>query len=280
MLVVSARRRATSAPAVSAVGAQSSPPGGGRHCAPPWVRWAPAARLPAMRVHATTADTVVVGVFEGERVEQDFGGGTLQSLLDRGEARATFKHLALAHEDSRRVLLVGLGPRAEFDPERARAAAAVAHARARELAAGALCWQVPSGFGEEVAAGLVQGTLLHAYRFERYRPASDEKRVERLLIAAPERLEQTVREAAILAEAQNRARALGDTPANDLPPSVLADYAARLADRHQSITVTIRDGSEIRALAMGAFAAVAQGSDQDARLIQIDYRGPDAAGPL
>src|SRR5579875_2974761 len=212
MLVVSARRRATSAPAVSAVGAQSSPPGGGRHCAPPWVRWAPAARLPAMRVQATTAtpyatdaDTVVVGVFEGERVEQDFGGGTLQSLLDRGEARATFKHLALAHEDSRRVLLVGLGPRAEFDPERARAAAA-----------GALCWQVPSGFGEEVAAGLVQGTLLHAYRFERYRPASDEKRVERLLIAAPERLEQTVREAAILAEAQNRARALGDTPANDL----------------------------------------------------------------
>jgi leucyl aminopeptidase len=231
--------------------------------------------------YAGDADTLVIGVFADERVEQDFGGGMLQGLLDRGEARATFKHLALAHADSRRVLLVGLGARAQFDPERAREAAAVAHARALELGARTLCWQLPSGFGAGVAAGLVQGTLLHAYRFERYKPDRDSARVERLLIAAPAAdLAEQVAAAATVTSAQNRARELGNLPANELPPSALADYATRLADRHEGVTVTVWDGAQIRDAGMGAFAAVAQGSDQDARMIQIDYRGPGADGPL
>ena len=80
-----------------------------------------------MRVTATTdaprdtaADTVAIGVFEGEGVAHDTSGGELQALLDAGEAKPAFKHLAVAHADGKRWLLVGLGSRDAFDAEQAR----------------------------------------------------------------------------------------------------------------------------------------------------------------
>src|SRR3954447_24923253 len=81
----------------------------------------------------TDADTVVVGIFDGEDVAHDTSGGELQALLDSGEAQRKFRKLALAHADGKRWIVVGLGKRGEFDAERARVAAAVAHGRASEM---------------------------------------------------------------------------------------------------------------------------------------------------
>ena len=129
-----------------------------------------------MKVQATTqnpaeagADTVVVGVFEDEGVAHDLPGGTLEAMLDTGEAQRKFKRLAVTHADGRRAILIGLGDRTEFDAERARSAAGVAHNRAVELGTDTLCWEVPHHVGDEIVAGLVEGTVLHAYRFDRYK---------------------------------------------------------------------------------------------------------------
>jgi leucyl aminopeptidase len=228
---------------------------------------------------ATGADTVVVGVFEGEAVAHDLPGGALGALLDSGEARREFKKLAVTHADGVRVILVGLGDRAKFDDERARVAAAVAHGRAREIGTGTLCWEVPHHMGDEVVEGLVHGTLLHAYRFERYKPREDSRRVDRLLISAHHDVSEPVRIATILAGAQNRARDLGNTPGNDLPPATLAAHAEELAGRH-GLGFSALDEDAIRAAGMGAFAAVAQGSAESARLIRLDYDGGSGGGPL
>jgi leucyl aminopeptidase len=228
---------------------------------------------------ATGADTVVVGVFDGEGVAHDLPGGELTALLDSGEARREFKKLAVTHADGVRVILIGLGDRAQFDDERARVAAAVAHGRAREMGAGTLCWEVPHHVGDEVVEGLVHGTLLHAYRFERYKPREDSRRVDRLLLSAHHDVSEPVRIATILVEAQNRARDLGNTPANDLPPTALAAHAEELAGRH-GLGFSVLDEDAIRAAGMGAFAAVAQGSAQSARLIRLDYDGASGEGPL
>src|SRR3954463_10331021 len=76
-----------------------------------------------VRVTATTdaprdtpADTVAIGVFEGESIAHDTSGGELQALLDGGEAKPAFKHLAVAHADGKRWVLVGLGDRDAFTP--------------------------------------------------------------------------------------------------------------------------------------------------------------------
>jgi leucyl aminopeptidase len=223
---------------------------------------------------ATEADTIVVGVFDGEGVAHDLAGHPLGALLESGEARSKFKHLAVMHAEGRRFVLVGLGEREKFDGERARVAAAVAEGRASELGTKTLCWEVPHHVGDEVVAGLVEGTLLHAYSFDRYKPSEGTQRdVERLIVSAHHNVSEPVRAAAILTRAQNRARDLGNTPANDLTPELLAEYAMRL----EGVTVKVLTEHELRAAGMGAFAAVAQGSAQEARLIRIEYEGGQGA---
>jgi leucyl aminopeptidase len=229
----------------------------------------------------TDADTIAVGVFEGEDVAHDLSGGDLSALLASGEARRAFKRLAVTHAEGRRFVLVGLGARGEFDSERARVAAAVAHGRARELGASTLCWEVPHHVGEDIVGGLVEGTVLHAYRFERYKPsdADQERAIDRLLISAHHDVSDPVRRAGVICAAQNRARDLANTPANDLTPADLAAYAERLAARHEGLTATILDEEQLRDAGMGAFTAVAQGSAQGARLIRLDYGGAGASAP-
>ena len=77
----------------------------------------------------------------------------------------------------------------------------------------------------------------------------------------------------MVARAQNRARDLGNTPANDLPPAALADYARERSERLDAVAFTVLDEAAIRSAGMGAFAAVTQGSEQEARLIRLDYDG-------
>jgi leucyl aminopeptidase len=227
-------------------------------------------------VFATDADTIGVGVFEAETVDL----APAQGLLDRGEAKADFKHLAVTHSDGRRVIVAGLGARDQFDPEAARIAAAVVGRRAQELGARHVCWQLPRGGDADHAASLVEGTVLGGYRFTRYRRPPEDRALEQLTISAPADPDVTAaaHRASILAAAQNRARDLGNRAPNDLTPTALADYAVALGERHDAVTVAVLDEGELRERGMGAFAAVAQGSAEPAKLITLEYAGGGVAG--
>jgi leucyl aminopeptidase len=229
---------------------------------------------------STDADTVVYALFEGEPLHVDSAREQLEALVEAGEAKGRFKHLALTHIEGRRVVLVGLGAREDLDPERARVAAALAHRRARELGTQTLCWSLPPGAGDEIAEGLVHGTLLGAYRFDRYKrdagngePGDDSNGLQRLLVSAAQDVEGSVSRAVIVATAQNRARELGNRPPNDLTPTALGAYAAELAASRPPLTVSVLGGEELRRLGMGLFAAVAAGSDEEPRLITLTYQG-------
>jgi leucyl aminopeptidase len=241
-----------------------------------------------MEVEATTAapletgaDTIAVGLFEGEEIAHDLEDAPLQGLVDSGEARPKYRKLAVTHAGGRRWLLVGLGPRDEFDAERARVAAALAHSRAQELSARELCWEVPHDVGDDVAGALVTGTLLGAYRFERYKrdEGDEEGRISRLVISAHHDLEEPVRGAAIVAETQNAARDLQNTPANDMTPTRLGERASELADELERLSAEVQGREWIEQQGMGSFAAVTRGSDEEPALIVMRYEGPDACGP-
>jgi leucyl aminopeptidase len=231
------------------------------------------------------ADTIAVGIFDGEQPPPG-SPAQLAELLASGEARSSFKSLALAHAEGKRWLLVGLGARADFTAERARVAASTAGARALELATRTLCWQPPAESAPALAAAIVEGTLLGDYRFELFKSASRDggadsppQQLERLIVAGEQGLEAIVAEAAIVGEAVNRARDLQNRPGNDLTPSALGEYAAALAAEHPALSVEVEGRAGLQARGMGAFAAVAQGSEQEPALITMRYDGPGASGP-
>ncbi len=243
-----------------------------------------------MRVSATTdlpaateADTVVVGVIGDEGIAHDVDGA-LQALVDDGEARSKHRHLAVAHAGGKRWILVGLGSRDELDAERVRAAAGVAHDRARDLGARTLCWEAPHKAGDELGAAIVEGTVLAAYRFDRYRGGDDDENArpkgpEGLLVSAHHDLTEVVAEAAVVADAVNTARDLQNTPPNDMAPRHLADAARALGDL-EGVSVSVEGREDLVRRGMGAFAGVAQGSHEEPALITLRYDGPDASGPV
>jgi leucyl aminopeptidase len=232
----------------------------------------------------TRADTVAIGVFDGKRIPHDVDGGALQALLDAGEAKSTFKHLAHTHAAGKRWVLVGLGDRDAFDAERARVAAATVFKRCAELGTKVLCWELPHRLDDDHAGGFVEGTVLASYRFTWFKaePEEDaeEASIAELIVSDHESRVVTVDRAAVVARAQNATRELQDRPANDLTPSALGEFALTLADAHDHITATVEGRAEIIARKMGAFAAVAQGSDVEPALITLRYDPPDATGPI
>lgn len=233
----------------------------------------------------TSADTIAVGLFDAEPVVHDTSDGALGALVESGEARTSPRSLALTHADGRRWLLVGLGARKRFGPEEARAAAAVALARAGELSTRTLCWEVPHHVQAEVAGALVEGTILGSYRFTAFKRRKEESGGDRpppdgLIISAHDPLEDVVTRAGVIADAANAARDLQNRPANDLTPDALAQAAVRLAADLPGLDVEVEGPAEIEARGMGAFAAVARGSELQPRLITLRYEGPGATGPV
>ena len=228
----------------------------------------------------TDADTVVIGVLDGEKVHHDIDG-LLNGLVAAGEAKPRHRHLAITHAGGKRWLLVGLGRRDELDPEKVRIAAASALGRAREAGAKRLCWEVPHKVGVEIAAAIVEGTMLTDYRFDRFKskPAEDNRGLEALIVSAHDDLSDVVGEAEIVARAVNAARTLQNTPANAMTPTAVAD-AARLLGELEGVTVEVEGREGLERLGMGSFACVAQGSPQEPALITLRYEGSDASGPV
>jgi leucyl aminopeptidase len=217
----------------------------------------------------TVADTIVVGVCDGEGIAHDLPGGELGALLASGEARTSLKSLAVAHAAERRWIIAGLGPRERLDGEIARVAAAAAHGRARELSTRTVCWEVPHKVDHGVVAGLVEGTMLHAYQFTRFKSSERRPDVERLIVSAHHDISGAVDRAAIVTAAQNRARDLGNLPPNELTPAALGAYAVERAESIEGMFAAVLPVDP----AMGAFAAVAQASALEPHLIRLSYDG-------
>jgi leucyl aminopeptidase len=229
------------------------------------------------------ADTVVIGVLEDEKIHHDVDG-ILNGLVTAGEAKAKHRHLAVGHAGGKRWVLVGLGKRDELDGERVRVAAAAALGRARELGTKRLCWEVPHKVGPEIAAAIVEGTLLTDYRFDRFKskPPEEPGGLGALIVSAHDDLSELVAEAEIVARAVNAARTLQNTPANEMTPNHLAD-AARVLGELDGVTVEVEDRAGLERLGMGSFASVARGSHEQPALITLTYDPPgggESTGPV
>ncbi|MGI8460175.1 MAG: leucyl aminopeptidase [Solirubrobacterales bacterium] len=227
------------------------------------------------------AELVCVGLFEDEDLPEAFAGAP-----GADDARGGFRKLALLHPGSpRHVLAVGLGKRDDLTPERARVAAALAVRQARRLEASSLAWALPNaGDAAAIAAALVEGTELAAYRFDRFLTSDDEEdedgEIESLELLSADDVSSAAEVAGVASAAANRARELQNLPSNVATPTFLADRARELADAHDSVAVEVLGREDFKRLGMGGLEAVSKGSDEEPALIVIRYSGGGGGAPL
>jgi leucyl aminopeptidase len=221
------------------------------------------------------ADLLCIGLFDGDELPAPFA-----DAAGAADAKSAYKRTALLRPGSpERLLVVGLGSRGDFDPERARVAAAIASHQAGTLEARRVAW-VPPDEGEpaEVAAALVEATELAAYRFDRYKGSSNDDEpkpsIDSLtLVGAGDDAGEAARVALVAARAANRARELQNLPANVVTPSYLAGRAREIADAHERVSVEVMDRAQVEEHGMGGLAGVSRGSDEEPRLIVLRHDG-------
>ena len=238
----------------------------------------------------TDADTLCFGLFEGDDPPAALDralGGRLGPLIESGEAKGAFKKLAVLHPEGdggpARAIAVGLGKRDDFTTERARVAAAVGLARARDTGAKRVAWAVPQGVDQAaVGRALAEGALLGAYRFDRYKSGNDEDGShgpDAVEIVSGEDLSDVIREADVVVEHQNTARDLQNLPSNDLTPTKLAEHALRRVSEIDALEGEAFGLDEMERRAMGGLLSVTKGTHEEPRFIVLRYDG-GGGGPL
>ncbi|MFQ5506798.1 MAG: leucyl aminopeptidase [Planctomycetota bacterium] len=199
-------------------------------------------------------------------VDRDFGKCTV--LYPSGKAA------------QKRVLLLGLGKRDEFDDERARRLGGLAVQKGEALGAAELVIAVSPELAKtsrRLGQSLAEGVAMGSYRYEPPKQKKSERpKLRRVALMAESRsLDRSIsgglRTGAVAGEAVCFARDLGNRAGNLLTPRLLAKEAKSLAGRN-GIRVRVLDEAQMRKQKMGALLSVSRGSAEPARLIVLDYR--------
>src|SRR3954470_12717183 len=223
-----------------------------------------------------TADVVVVAVAEGDEAPRG-AHERVSELLASGEAGTAFGAVTVTVVDGQRIAVAGLGRRADADAVRTAVAGA---ARETRRVGGTLAYVVNDSLALDAAEqaraaadGLVFGT--YDTRKWRSREITGKKEFERLVIVGgDDGATAAADRAARVATWANRARDLSNSPPNELTPERLAERASELAP--DGVRVEAFDRKQILDMNMGAFAAVAQGAENEPRLIVMRYE-PEGA---
>ncbi|KWR77306.1 MULTISPECIES: leucyl aminopeptidase [Pseudomonas] len=237
--------------------------------------------------------TLVLAVGEGRKLGtvaqavDAASGGAIAALLKRGDLAGkvgqTLLLQALPNLKAERVLLVGAGKERELSDRQYRKLVSSVLGNLKSLGGGdavlALGDLAVKGRDAHGKARLLVETLADGlYVFDRFKSQkADAPKLKKITLLADKAdtpaVEQGARQAQAIANGMALTRDLGNLPPNLCHPSFLADEAKALAKAHKNLKVEVLDEKKLRELGMGAFLAVAQGSEQPPRLIVLQYNG-------
>jgi leucyl aminopeptidase len=161
-------------------------------------------------------------------------------------------------------------------PEKAAAKATRNHPDAGPLAPGAMA---------EAVSAIVEGACVADFDPDYYRSDRKDQKVQEFTILLTEGIGQAGLEAAVeegraIAESQNFTRDLVNEPGNRMTPAILAERARKMC-AEVGLASEIYGPDKIKEMKMGAFWSVAQGSDEEPRLIVMRYEPKSApAAPV
>lgn len=183
------------------------------------------------------------------------------------------------------VLLLGMGPRADYVTETLRVSAGAAAKECSRTGGGKVAVQIPgeASAADEVRA-VAEGISMGSYRYDKWitKKKDAAQEVKQGAVVAP----GVKREAAItkalalgiaVGEAVAFARDLVNEPPKTMTPTILADTASKYL-KSAGLKVTVHDKKKIEQLKMGMFLGVAQGSTEQPRLIEVRYTPKTQAG--
>lgn len=250
---------------------------------------------------------VIVGVYESNELSaaaqaiDEVSAGYISNILKRGDLDGKLDATLMLHNvpgtQCERVLLVGLGKKAEFaEKQYCKAVRASIKAAAASGAVDAVSYLAELAVTKQdvrwKVARLAEVVLDATYRFDaikRKKEASEEKSakkgIKKLVIVVADSKQTADAESGLsdgkaLASGVSLAKDLGNLPPNVCNPTYLAEQAVKLG-KNYGFKVTILERDKLEKLGMGSFLGVTQGSEQPPKFIVMEHlKGKKSQKPV
>jgi leucyl aminopeptidase len=202
-------------------------------------------------------------------------------VIASGEVTGKMLEPTLLHKPAglkaKRLLLIGGGKAKSFSSAELRklAGAAVRGLKSKGLKSFAFVAPKTRSGPEDAVKAIVEGAYVGNFDPDYYKSDRKEQKIEELIVVAPvpsdkKALTAAMEQGRIIGEAQNFTRDLVNEPGNRMTPTILAERAQKMCEE-TGLECEIYGPDKIKELKMGAFWSVAQGSDEEPRLIVMRY---------
>tara|TARA_B100000965_G_scaffold405303_1_gene438775 strand:- start:927 stop:2351 length:1425 start_codon:yes stop_codon:yes gene_type:complete len=212
------------------------------------------------------SDIFAVGVYEDKN----------NSELIKSQMKCKVGELAYDFNDDQKTLYFGLGKSDNATPEDLRRAAGTVMAFIISNKYSSVSVQCPtSDNGEYFCQAFSEGLVLGSYRFLNFFTDSRGDYHLKKITMAGKCCTESSKKGATIANAVCEARDLANNPPNVSTPSRLAEFAQEVGKKGD-MKVTVFDREEFTKMGMGAFAGVAQGTNEPPKFIIMEYFGADS----
>ena len=208
-------------------------------------------------------DVLVVSMFEDEKTTSELANTyAIEQDGFKGKFGETYLLQTYGKEVYRKVLVLGLGNKEEFNPNKMREVIAKAIKKCQQVEAKKVSFSL-DGIEFDYSEQFAMGTYIADYVFDKYKSEKKDNKVQEVFVQANADL---IKKAEIISSAMAFTRNLANEPAQFATPTELASIACDLG-----LETKIYDKEECEKMGMGAFLAVGRGSAQEPKFIHMKY---------
>lgn len=226
------------------------------------------------------SELLIIPVFASEKISSVLK--TINKTIQiPASAVADFKNKLGATQvlyfGSSRVVILGLGDKKSFSNTGWRSAVFSAMSRINSLdSTGASFFLPTTSSNLEAMVELTAFAIVHSsYEFNEYKKEKKKVKLAAVDVVVKnksKKLQTALANGAAIGMAANQSRSLANHPGNQITPSHLAKHAMDLAKQYK-FSCKVLEPNEIKKEKMGLLLGIAQGSDEPARFIVLEY-GP------
>lgn len=237
---------------------------------------------------------LIVGVFENgqmtataeeiDKKSQNYISKLLKQSPFSGKIGQILPVFQITHSSYESVFLVGCGKETKLSPfcfrqilintlkmlATSKVSAATCYLTELNVADKDAAWKV-----KQIAQALWEGFYCFDVFKSKKEPLAP---LKEFIIAIPDSkvqkgCELAAKQGQAIAQGMILAKNLGNMPSNICTPTFLAEQANQLAKSYSSISLKVLGEKDMEKLGMGALLGVAQGSEEEAKLICLEYKG-------
>ncbi|MBT3323692.1 leucyl aminopeptidase [archaeon] len=232
------------------------------------------------------ADLTVLGLFEEDKHNyKDFNQKLSEEISDAISKKIFTKKYGHAYSSNlnnstKRVLILGLGKKEEFTLEKFRKSInkSFKYSRSRKCKSISTNLLKISNFNTNLLGrATAEGFFLSEYIFDKYITPDKENpkvKLENIYLeySSSKELLNGLEEGEIIANATNFARDLVNEPAIEVTPAYFEKLAKEISKKN-NISLTVLNKKDMVKLKMGGLLGVTAGSDQEPKLLILEYKG-------